>query len=435
MKATKLLIALLSTIITCSANAQEGAWSGTLDIQGTKLPLVFNFNAEGCTMDSPSQGAKGIKAEKSYTPEGKVKVTIPMLNASFEGFMVMNTITGNFTQSGMSLPLTLKPGAPKINRPQTPKAPFPYTTEEVTFKSQDSPNAVFTLHGTITLPKGYTRDTPALVLVTGSGQQNRDEELMDHKPFAVIADALARQGIATLRFDDRGYENPSFPFLDYTIENHCNDALAAVQMLRSRFNKVGVIGHSEGGTIVMMLASQGKVDFGVSLAGMVVSGKETLMEQNRTTLSAAGLPANMVDDYCTALDKAYDDMIAYKDTKDVDSSKVPTALKANFNAALVQLSTKYMREMLKTDARKVLPMVKCPILALNGKSDTQVNHVTNLEALEKGLVNSKHKIIAYDGLNHLFQHCQTGLVQEYQQIEETIAPEVLSQIIEWVKDL
>ena len=431
----RILTFLLVAFATIVAHAQEGAWSGELDLGGTKLPLVFHFDAEGCTMDSPSQGAKGIKALKSYTPEGKIKVEIPMIGASFEGLVVMKMITGTFTQGGASFPLTLKPGEVKPNRPQTPKAPFPYTTEEVTFKSQDSPTEEFTLHGTITMPEGCTKETPALVMVTGSGQQNRDEEMMDHKPFAVIADALAREGIATLRFDDRGYNEASFPYLDFTVANHKNDAAAAVSVLRQRFNKVGVIGHSEGGTIVLMLASEGMVDFGVSLAGMAVSGKETLLEQKRTILSAAGLANDIVSDYCNALSEAFDDMAAHKPTKDLDTSTVPAVLKANFEATLHLLSSRYMRDFLNVDVRGVLPNIKCPILALNGKKDTQVNSTSNLDAIDKGLVNSRHETVEFDNLNHLFQHCQTGLLTEYQQIEETFASEALTKICTWIKSL
>ena len=195
MRIKILFITALLCLTASQARAQKGAWSGELNIQGFKLPLVFNFTDDGCTIDSPSQGAKGIKAEKSITPEGKLKVTIGMIGATFEGTVEEQAITGTFTQNGMSLPLTLKPGVEqKNNRPQTPMPPFPYTTEEVTFANGD-----ITLHGTLTMPKGCDKSTKAVVMVTGSGQQNRDEELFGHKPFAVIADALARQGIASLR--------------------------------------------------------------------------------------------------------------------------------------------------------------------------------------------------------------------------------------------
>ena len=214
MNIKAILISALLCLTASVANAQNGSWSGELNIQGMKLPLVFNFTDNGCTIDSPSQGAKGIKAEKSITPEGKLKVTVGMIGATFEGTMEEQAIIGTFTQNGMSFPLTLKPGEQKNNRPQTPVPPFPYTTEEVTFS-----NGYITLNGTLTLPEGWDKSTKVVVMVTGSGQQNRDEELFEHKPFAVIADALARKGIASLRYDDRGWGNKAIRFTDFTTDD------------------------------------------------------------------------------------------------------------------------------------------------------------------------------------------------------------------------
>lgn len=425
----KIIVSALIALTAMCAYAQEGAWSGELDIQGTKLPLVFHFDADGCTMDSPSQGAKGIKAEKSYTTEGKLRVVVPSIGASFEGFMVMKVITGTFYQGGASLPLTLKEGAPEIKRPQTPKGPFPYATEEVSFK-----NGEFTLNGTLTLPKGYTKNTPVLVMVTGSGMQNRDEEMLDHKPFAVIADALARQGIATMRFDDRGFGVEGFNALKYTIDDHKTDAEEAVKFMRQRFNKVGVLGHSEGGTIALMLASEGKADFIVSLAGMAVSGRETLLEQNRITLANAGLTGEQLDAMCGAIDHLFDMIVKGENINSLmNLDNIPESLRPVLQQAAMQMSTPYMRHLLTVDVSKSLSNIKCPVLALNGKSDKQVNCKTNLDTIEKGLTNSKHKVVAFDSLNHLFQHCKTGMVAEYVQIEETISPDVLNEIITWVK--
>lgn len=429
MKAKSILTALLASLAIC-ANAQEGSWSGELDVQGSKLPLVFNFNADGCTMDSPLQGAKGIKAEKSYTPEGKLKITIPQIGASFEGFHVMNIITGTFHQAGLSLPLTLKPGAPKANRPQTPKAPFPYTTEEVAFYDGE-----IRLNGTLTLPEGYNKQTPVVLMVTGSGQQNRDEELFEHKPFAVIADALARQGIASLRYDDRGYGEQGFPFHNFTTYHFMCDASAGLKLLRNRFDKVGILGHSEGGTIAMMLAAEGKADFIVSLAGMAVSGKETLVGQTRKLLGASGIDSGLLDTYCKAFDKALD-MAANDKTIEVqDIPDLPDGLRQNLLMAIKQMMTPYIKHIITVDVRPQLSEIKCPVLALNGTLDTQVDSQTNLSALDAGLTHSQHKVVQMDGLNHLFQHCKTGLVSEYHSIEETISPEVLTIITSWIKEL
>ena len=422
------ITALLFVASVMGVSAQEGAWSGELDVQGTKLPLVFNFNADGITMDSPSQGVKGLKAEKSITPEGKICVAIPQINASFEGVMVMNIISGNYTQNGFSFPLTLKPGAPKVNRPQTPKGPFPYNTEEVTFQ-----NGEFTFHGTLSMPKDCTAETPVVLFVTGSGQQDRDENMVEHKPFAVIADALARNGIASLRYDDRGYGDSTVSFFNYNTHDFKDDAAAGLSFLRKRFQKVGIIGHSEGGTIALMLAAEGKTDFIVSLAGMVVSGKETLLWQNRVSLEVLGVPQEGIDQYINVISNIFDKAIEGK-LESIDFSQTPDALKPVLQQSVKQLSTPYMQHILTVDVRPLLSQIKCPVLALNGKKDTQVNYQPNLEALDKGLT-AKHQTVALDNLNHLFQHCTTGSLIEYQQIEETFAPEALDKILEWMKGL
>ena len=239
MKTLRTLATLLFATITFTANAQEGAWNGELDVMGTKLPLVFNFTTNGCTMDSPSQNAKGIPAEKTVTDDGTIKVKVGMIGATFEGKMANGEIKGTFTQNGFPLPLTLKPGKITVKRPQTPVPPFPYKEESVSFT-----NAGYTFNGTLTLPENYTKDTPVVLMVTGSGQQNRDEEMFEHKPFAVIADALARQGIASLRYDDRGWGDPSVKFMNFTADDFRQDAAAALPLLRKRFSKVGVLGHS-----------------------------------------------------------------------------------------------------------------------------------------------------------------------------------------------
>ena len=266
------------------AFAQTGTWSGKINVQGTQLPLVFHLD-ENPTMDSPDQGARGIPVQVERTETGKITIKIPSIGATYEGQWLLKQITGTFKQMGVSFPMTLTPGEEKLNRPQTPQGPFPYTREEVSFT-----NGSAVLKGTLVLPEGYTRKTPVLIMVTGSGLQNRDEELFEHKPFAVIADAFAKAGVATLRYDDRGFGESTGDVINCTTEDLKNDALAGIGLLRGRFDKVGVIGHSEGGTIALMLAAEKQADFVISLAGMVVSGAQTLLWQNRVAFAAAGLP-------------------------------------------------------------------------------------------------------------------------------------------------
>ncbi|WP_302973579.1 alpha/beta fold hydrolase [uncultured Prevotella sp.] len=429
MKALRTLTSVVFAMMAFAANAQEGSWNGELNVMGNKVPLVFNFSTNGCTIDSPSQGVNGIQAEKTVKEDGTIKVKVGMIGATFEGKMTDGEIKGTYVQNGFPLPLTLKPGKLVVKRPQTPVPPFPYKEESVSFT-----NAQYTFNGTLTLPENYTKNTPVVLMVTGSGQQDRDEELFSHKPFAVIADALARQGIASLRYDDRGWGDNSVNFADFTTDDFRQDAAAALPLLRKRFNKVGILGHSEGGTIAMMLAAEGKADFIVSLAGMVISGKETLIMQNHQAMTAIGLPKEMVDSYCNGISKALDEIASGKKATEININDVPVALKPITIKALQQADTPYIRHFLTIDVGKLLPKIKCPVLALNGTKDTQVDCEANITRLEKGLARCKHSIKKIDGVNHLFQHCNTGIVTEYQQIEETIAPEVLQVVAEWIKN-
>ena len=428
----KLLVASVVLLLYIAvATAQTGTWSGKLDIQGTKLTLVFHLDDDNPTMDSPDQGVKGIPMQIERGGLGKIIVKIPALGASYEGTWVIRQIVGTFKQMNVEFPLTLTPGENKLKRPQTPVEPLPYTTEEVTFANGD-----VVLQGTLTLPEGHTSQTPALIMITGSGIQNRDEELFEHKPLAVIADALARAGIASLRYDDRGFNGYDGDLNDCTIDDFKADALAGLSLLRSRFSHVGVIGHSEGGTIAMMLAAEKQVDFAISLAGMIVSGAETLVDQNRIALTDLGFPEETVNEYCSLLSKAFDACNDGKPLPSADNSDLPEALKRNFMAVMAQLQTPYMSRFIAVDVRPLLPQVTCPVLALNGTKDIQVNYETNLEALRNGLNGTASVTIRpVEGVNHIFQTCTTGRVEEYKDIEETISPDVLSDITTWISNL
>ena len=419
--------AILLFSIALFSHAQTGTWSGKLDVQGTKISLVFHLDEENPTMDSPDQGAKGIPIEVTRTATGSITIKVPSIGATYEGLWLIKQIAGTFKQMGASLPLTLTPGEEKLNRPQTPQGPFPYAQEEVSFANG---NAV--LKGTLVLPEGCSRKTPVLVMVTGSGLQNRDEEIYEHKPFAVIADALARAGIATLRYDDRGFGESTGDLVNCTTEDMKNDAIAGIGLLRERFDRVGIIGHSEGGTIALMLAAEKKADFIVSLAGMVVSGKETLLWQNRVSLAAAGIPAETIDSYCKALETVFDASTAGMPLPSTSQLNLPAALSQNLSAVMRQLSMPYLKHFVTLDVRPLLGGISCPVLALNGTKDMQVEAESNLGALRSGLPdNPCNKFETVEGVNHMFQHCQTGMTTEYRDIEETFAPEVLETLVEW----
>ena len=422
--------ALLSVSVV-TLMAQTGAWTGKLKVSGVELALVFNIGEESATLDVPDQGAKEIPVEVSRDAVGGITLDVPAINASFKGLWAGKIIAGTFTQHGMSFPMTLTPGAPVIRRPQTPVGPFPYITEEVSFTNGDA-----VLKGTLTLPENCGRKTPVLIMVTGSGLQNRDEEMFSHKPFAVIADAFARAGIATLRYDDRGFGESTGDVVLCTTEDLKNDALSGIRLLRERFDNVGALGHSEGGTIALMLAGDKQVDFAISLAGMIVSGGETLISQNRLALRTAGLPESEVEAYCQLLSDTFKALKSKLPLPSVDDYNLPDGLKQNYQAALSQFRTPYMEYFIGLDMSSRLSGITCPVMALNGTKDTQVQCDRNVTALKVGLPsNGKSVIKAEEGLNHLFQHCVTGEFSEYKEIEETFSPEVLSEMITWIKAL
>ena len=420
-----LLLCFASIVAKAQSGDTKGAWTGKLNVYGTELALVFHLDSVNCTLDSPDQGIKGVPAKLEHTATG-IKVTVASINASYEGVNMGESIMGTFKQHGQSFPLTLKPGTVKRNRPQTPVGPYPYQTQEVSFS-----NGSAVLKGTLVLPENHTQNTPVLLMVTGSGLQNRDEEIFEHKPFAVIADALARQGIATLRYDDRGFGGSTGDLVNVTTEDLKNDALAGVELLRKQFKRVGILGHSEGGTIGLMLAAEGKVDFVVSLAGGVVSFEKTLLDQNRWTLQQAGYSQDVTDRYCTALESLFDELKAGGNPEPTNHG-LPAELEQNLQIAKAQSSTPYMRYFLGLDLTDRLGKITCPVLALNGTKDRQVNSEENLNALQNGLAGQK-EIKAMEGLNHMFQHCNTGNPSEYKDIEETFAPEALEIIVTWIK--
>ena len=420
-----LLLCFASIVAKAQSGDAKGAWTGKLNVYGTELTLVFHLDSVNCTLDSPDQGIKGVPAKLEHTATG-IKVTVASINASYEGINMGESIMGTFKQHGQSFPLTLKPGTVKRNRPQTPVGPYPYQTQEVSFS-----NGSAVLKGTLVLPENHTQNTPVLLMVTGSGLQNRDEEVFEHKPFAVIADALARQGIATLRYDDRGFGESTGDLVNVTTEDLKNDALAGVVLLRKQFKRVGILGHSEGGTIGLMLAAEGKVDFVVSLAGGVVSFEKTLLDQNRWTLQQAGYSQDVTDRYCTALESLFDELKAGGNPEPTNHG-LPAELEQNLQIAKAQSSTPYMRYFLGLDLTDRLGRITCPVLALNGTKDRQVNGEENLNALRNGLAGQK-EIRVIEGVNHLFQHCNTGNPSEYKDIEETFAPEALEIIVTWMK--
>lgn len=398
-----LISAFAAFALQASAQNISGTWNGELNAGIQKIPLVLNLTTDGkCTLDSPQQGAKGIPADIVFISADSLNVSLKALNASFAGKLQDGELKGVFTQHGFKLPLNLKPGErAAAKRPQTPKPPYPYQREEVSFINAQ---AGATLAGTLTLPQ----DARCVVLmVTGSGQQNRDEELFEHKPFAVIADYLARHGIATLRYDDRATgASVGGEVKSATTRDFMGDAAAGLDFLRSRktFDKVGILGHSEGGTIAFMLGAQQKPDFVISLAGPGVKGDTLLAAQANRILALHGMPESMTVE-------------KYRQQQSIQS--VP-----------------WIKWFMDYDPTDDIRRTHCPVMAINGNRDCQVISSQNLTAIRQLLPPSEKNLIKeYPGLNHLFQHCQTGLPTEYGVIEETISQEVLKDIADWLKQV
>ncbi len=437
-------------LVTVSATAGErisGSWNGTLSLGLQRLRLVFHIQGDSCFMDSPDQAAMGLPVKLKLCTADSLIIEAPSLKMSYRGVRAGDdTIEGTFSQTGHELPLNLKAGGIVYHRPQTPKAPFPYTIEEVSF-SNPADSAV--LSGTLTYPTDFKKGkTPVVLLVTGSGQQDRDETVFEHRPFAVIADYLAKNGIASLRYDDRGKAKSTGNVEQATTATFAADAEAGLAFLRNigKFGKVGLLGHSEGGTIAFMLAGSGKTDFIVSLAGCSLRGDKLLVEQNRMLLPGKGLPESLVDDYCRALERMYEYKIAYGASAAINAQMMVTLVLNEVKAGnmhdqlrenlvmLMKTDSKWLNYFISYDPVEAIMAISCPVMAINGSKDLQVKSSSNLAVIRDSLKWKQGDVVReYEGLNHLFQHCMTGETTEYINIEETISPEVLGDIAEFIK--
>lgn len=421
----------------------EGSWRGDLVLGSTSLPIVLNFHYDAdsvlmCTLDSPAQGARGIGAV-ALAIESRVSVMVPSIGAAYMAEVTDSAMVGTFSQGGLSLPLTLVPQKTLAQRrPQTPKPPFPYTTVDTAIAAPDGAS----LAATLTIPHSFSSGSQRfVVMVTGSGPQNRDEEVADHRPFAVIADWLARHGIASLRYDDRGVGQSTGDFAQATTADFLADALSAVDWLRTYapHASVGILGHSEGGTIAFMAAAEGRVDFIISLAGMASTGRSTLLSQLSHSFLTVDIPQSDSDATIALADLVYRAMAdqwvtGQHSSIDVDSiaatlsaTPMPEAVQAF--KELDRSRSPWFMSFVALDPSRFLARVQCPVLAVGGELDVQVD-VSDLDII-RSLVPSA-EILRLSGVNHLMQHCRSGEVDQYEQIEQTIAPEVLEAIVEFV---
>jgi pimeloyl-ACP methyl ester carboxylesterase len=462
------VLALLLSIPVAAQEPQagqrtvEGFWQGSLRVRGIELRLVFTVKQSPdrtltATMDSPDQGVAGIPCDAATFDGQTLHLEIRRILVTYEGALGKggSEISGNFRQAGTTLPLVLKrvDKPVTIARPQEPKRPFPYDEEEVSYENKTA--AGVKLAGTLTLPKS-NGPFAAVLLITGSGPQDRDETLMGHKPFLVLSDYLTRRGIAVLRVDDRGVGKSTGSFAIATTKDFASDALAGVEYLKTRKdidpNRIGLIGHSEGGDIAPMVAAESPdVAFIVMMAGTGLPGDELLCLQSALISKANGASDELLATTTRAQRQIFaivkeesDNAAAIKRIREV-MEKVMAGLSAEqrqaagyastIDSQIAPIVTPWFRYFLAYDPKPTLRKVKCPVLALNGANDLQVPPKENLPAIEQALEeggNSDHEIVKLPGLNHLFQTSKTGSPLEYAKIDETISPAALAVIGDWL---
>ncbi len=460
------LILALPLVAWSQAGDGPAVWSGTVELpDGTQLEFSVALQQDSGTITIPLQEVQDLPLSDVLVTDRELRFSLASAGAVWEMTLADDgqSATGLLKQ-GALLRTTMHRLAPgevarkEIRRPQEPAPPFPYETSEVSFANA---LAGVTLAGTLSLPRG-NGPFPCVVLVTGTGPQDRDEALLGHRPFLVLADHLTRHGVAVLRYDDRGVGESTGAFATATTEDFAQDTLAALAFLKTRADvdagKLGIVGHSEGGLIAPICAARSKdVAFLVLLAGTGMRGAELLPLQGKLISLAAGTP--VVDAELQARESAeiYALMVA---------GRSDAELKAGIRAAVIrQLSvapeTKGMppdelqsyadqivmeqaEELLGPWARQFVVMdpcenlrkVTCPVLAVNGEKDLQVPPKENLSRIEQALADGGNKdvtILEIPGLNHLFQTCSTGSPAEYGEIEETFSPAALDAVTSWIR--
>jgi len=452
----------LMTIFSFNLFGQDvtGQWNGILKVQGMQLRLVFNVTKSNdgysSTMDSPDQGAKGIPVTNTIFENSKIKFEITNSRIEYSGELSENKIVGVFKQGGQEFPMNLsKEGIEKEKpvRPQEPIKPYSYYSEDIIFENK---KAGISLAGTLTLPN-KNGVFPVVILITGSGPQNRNQELFGHKPFLVISDYLTKNGIAVLRYDDRGVGDSKGDFKTATTTDFSTDVESAITYLQKRNeinkNKIGLIGHSEGGIIAPMVASKSKdVAFIVLLAGTGIQGNKLLLKQQELIAKANGVSDTDIKKSIRKNTKLFEMVVESNDTSTLKESlkntinkmlkndtitKIPNGISIEefVDLQVNQITSPWMLYFLKYNPATALEKVKCPILAVNGEKDLQVSSNENLTAIKSALKTGRNEnvtIIEFPKLNHLFQECETGLPSEYSTIEQTFSPSALTEISNWI---
>lgn len=440
-----------------------GIWEGKINA-GAEVRIIFQISYDAAnkpvaTMGVPGQGLRDVSTTVDIDGDS-IHIGIAQFHSKYSGLLRGDSITGTFHQ-GIPLPLNLNKVtsvAEKV-RPQTPVPPFPYKTEDLVYTNSDKS---ITYGATITIPPGKG-PFPAAILLTGSGQQNRDEEILGHKPFAVIADHLTRKGIIVLRVDDRGMGQTTGDIFSATTRDFADDALVSLNYLLNRKevdkSKVGLVGHSEGGMIAQLIAAERKdLSFIIMLAAPGEKTLKLMNDQNEAILTKAGLPVSYISAYLSLYNDILttvletDNTQAFEKVKTVvDNWTAKTAAnivvattgikddrsKTEFiNRFVSQLGNPWFRYFLSYDPAPTVKNISAKVLAVNGSSDIQVLSKQNLAGIEGALKKSSSKsyeIKEFPGLNHLFQECKACTVAEYSELDQTISPALLEYISSWLK--
>lgn len=464
-------ISLCFLLLQISILSQEknisGNWLGKLKLPGgNELTIVFKISEittgnYSALLDSPDQGAKDIPCGDVKIFEDSLVIDVPVIKGSYEGIIDWNnkTVIGKWNQAGSSFNLSLNytEKYTGLKRPQEPKPPFPYNIEEVLI--ENNADEVY-LSGTLTYPKDGEK-FPAVILISGSGPQNRDEEIFGHKPFLVIADFLTRNGFAVLRYDDRGVGASTGNFSEATIYDFANDVLEAVEYLLTRPEidpyKIGLIGHSEGGMIAQIAAVNNpeNISFMIMLAGVGIPGDELILLQSEIIARLEGRPEDEIQRAIKNQGKLVSLLKSDKSNDEIESeirqiinesftdlSELNNVTRENFDkiidAQIKTVMSDWYRTFLAFNPSDYLEKIQIPVLALNGGKDAQVPPKENLSAIEKALIkagNKNFKVIELKGLNHLFQTSETGSISEYGKIEETFSENALDEMINWLKEI
>lgn len=457
-----------STDEEVSKETLREAWIGKLDIRMMKPVMQFRIvdsdsGEKKVYFDSVTEGLTGFKGTWSKDDK-RITFNIPEIQLSYSGTLngSENKLEGTWTQGQLELPLTLTKQNTEYknlnvwdNRPQKPKPPYPYTTTEVTFENASQK---VTLAGTLTVPLG-SGPHPAVVLISGSGPQDRDQFFMEHRTFLVLADHLSRHGVAVLRYDDRGTAQSTGDYGAATIGDFARDAAAAVNFLKDQEkikpDKIGLIGHSEGGLVAPLVAKlRDDIAFTVLMASPAVEGKSVLLSQSEAILRANNISEaeiNVIQEVNNAImsiaasakpgSDVTDEIMAATENvvRTLPEAQRETAgetIRSQVRAQMAYLQGNWMRHFLSYDPRPALREIDFPVLALVGTKDLQVIPELNVPPMKEALAeNTEASLLVLDGLNHLFQSAETGLMTEYAEIEETINPSALLAISNWIGKL